>query len=118
MIYSTIGAILEHVSYFIISHKKKLVANPILEGFPMYGIGGLFLVWLNGLIFGGQTHKNTGLFPTENSVPNDNILIQFLISAIALTIIEAGPSSNRTFIDPKTGKTFRYEYHGTIQVHF
>ena len=47
-IYTLLGAILEHISYYIgntfFNSKPKYLNNPILTGFPLYGLGGL---WIN-----------------------------------------------------------------------
>jgi uncharacterized membrane protein len=41
------GATLEHLSYYISgSAKQKLLSNPIITGFPIYGVGALFIYWL------------------------------------------------------------------------
>jgi hypothetical protein len=54
--YSLLGAIAEHVSYFVAKLRKpaalpKALNNPILTGFPIYGLGGLLVVWLHPIIF-------------------------------------------------------------------
>lgn len=46
MIYSVGGAILEHLMYFM-STKKKPMSNPILIGFPIYGLGAYLVVWIS-----------------------------------------------------------------------
>lgn len=101
IIYSVIGAIIEHLSYFL-SCKRKIMTNPILTGFPLYAIAPLILLWLHGLIF-----NTGGLVPTKNAdgstyEPTTNIVVDFLFGAIVLTIVEyiaglivgAGPKSN------------------------
>lgn len=46
MVYSYFGATLEHLSYFF-SKNKKTLSNPIITGFPLYGIGAYCVILLN-----------------------------------------------------------------------
>lgn len=71
MLYSYIGATTEHISYFK-SPIKKVLMNPIITGFPLYGIGAFMI-----LIFKSILIRYT-----------DNILIRFLTYATISTIIE------------------------------
>lgn len=43
MVYSYLGATLEHVSYSLKKRRKALV-NPIITGFPLYGIGAFIVI--------------------------------------------------------------------------
>lgn len=75
MIYSTLGAIAEHLSYFF-SNKKKLVANPILPGFPLYGLGAYIAIIID---------RN---LKTDDDEQELNIVVEFLLYAIVLTLSE------------------------------
>jgi uncharacterized membrane protein len=50
LIYTFFGAIFEHLSYYIgkqlFQSKEKYLSNPILTGFPLYGLGGLLIYYL------------------------------------------------------------------------
>lgn len=52
LFYSFLGAVGEHISYYVV-RKKKVLSNPIIEGFPIYGIGAYLAIYLNRLF----THK-------------------------------------------------------------
>ncbi len=43
MVYSYLGATLEHIRYFF-SHERKTLANPIITGFPLYGVGAFIVI--------------------------------------------------------------------------
>lgn len=87
LIYSYLGATIEHISYYIGSFNNdyipKSLGNPIITGFPLYGIGA-YLVIL-----------------AHSQIKQSNILIQFLIYGLVLSILEyligmyvgAGPNS-------------------------
>lgn len=54
-VYSFMGAMLEHMSYYIgslidPSSPKKALANPIITGFPIYGIGAFMVVGIKRCI--------------------------------------------------------------------
>ena len=68
-------ATFEHISYFMDPLHSKKLANPIIEGFPLYGLGGLFLY---------SVFKYLQLDPSK---ANDAIAIA-LISAIFGTSLE------------------------------
>lgn len=46
LIYSYLGATLEHLSYFFGNDKPKALTNPIITGFPLYGTGALIILLL------------------------------------------------------------------------
>lgn len=79
-IYTFFGAIAEHISYYF-SNTKKTLSNPIIEGFPLYGLVAVIFVFINKYI-------------------PKNYLIEFLIYGMVATSIEfvtglavgAGPS--------------------------
>lgn len=91
LVYSFLGASLEHVRYYAgrklnpQTHRPKALLNPIITGFPLYGVGALGIATL---------HNRVGL----NKVP---IPLQFLAYASVLSLFEyavgkyvgAGPSS-------------------------
>ena len=60
---------LEHIMYYF-SDEEKILNNPIITGFPIYGIGGLIVLYLNYYL------------------KTNNIIIIFLLSAILLTLAE------------------------------
>jgi len=73
-IYSYLGATFEHLSYYFGKGPKKELANPIITGFPLYGIGAFLVVGLNEML------KRMG--------HDDNILIQFAVFATGLSVLE------------------------------
>lgn len=77
--YSLLGAIAEHVSYYIAklrdpSALPKALNNPILTGFPIYGLGGLLVVWLHPII-------------ARHNIP---LIVEAVIYGIVLSLIELG----------------------------
>lgn len=82
-VYSTLGTILEHFLYFFSKDKKKAIANPILTGFPVYGIAAYLII---------AVHKAVG--------HKLNIIFQFALYASLVTaleyvtgvIVDAGPN--------------------------
>lgn len=53
LVYSYLGATLEHISYFMGSFQNgavKSLGNPIITGFPIYGMGAYFIVVANRLM--------------------------------------------------------------------
>ena len=50
LIYTFLGGVFEHFSYYIGNHymntKKKTLGNPIMTGFPLYGLGGLLIYYI------------------------------------------------------------------------
>lgn len=76
MIYSYLGATLEHISYFIRKsvipekHQPKALANAIITGFPLYGIGAYIVVAVSTLL-------------RDACLP-----LQFIIYASALSLLE------------------------------
>lgn len=77
MLYSTLGCICEHVLYRL-SSKKKYLKNPIMEGFPLYGIGAYLAVFISR---GIQYYENK----TGTKV---NILVEFIVYALVITLLE------------------------------
>lgn len=65
IIYSYLGATLEHMSYYI-SPKEKLLANPIITGFPLYGLGAFLIIYLQ----------------------QSNVVTSFLVYGFVLSFIE------------------------------
>lgn len=110
MIYSYLGASLEHISYYISKENKKLL-NPIITGFPLYGIGAYCVILINNIL---QKY-------------NLNSLTRFLIYAILLTLIEyivgkyvgAGKKNENGDIDAWDYTDQRFNYRGIISLkHF
>ena len=56
LIYSYLGATLEHLSYYF-SNRKKLLANPIITGFPIYGLGAHLIIYLHEWLNQYTTHQ-------------------------------------------------------------
>lgn len=73
MIYSYLGATLEHLSYSLFKSKiskPKALANAIITGFPLYGSGAFLIVYLN------------------NYLTNVTLPIKFLIFSFILSSLE------------------------------
>lgn len=70
VIYTVFGAIAEHLAYYF-SKRKKQLKNPILTGFPIYGIGAYLVVFIY-----------------RNFTKNANWFVEFLIYGTILTILE------------------------------
>lgn len=71
------GAMAEHLSYFIESlfNKNaipKSLSNPIITGFPIYGIGALLVIWLRGIAV----------------IYHLPLILEFCIYGLALEILE------------------------------
>ncbi len=49
ILYSFFGAVAEHLSYYG-SKERKLLANPILTGFPLYAIGAYLVVGASNVV--------------------------------------------------------------------
>ena len=78
--YSFLGATLEHVRYYADSklnpstHTPKALLNPIITGFPLYGLGAYGVATL---------HQNVG-------VKNTPLPVQFLAYASLRSLLEYG----------------------------
>src|SRR5271170_5488550 len=70
-VYSYLGASVEHINYNLLPHTKvKALTNPIITGFPLYGIGVFLLLGLHHYV-------------------NDySLIIQFFTYAIILSLLE------------------------------
>ena len=88
-VYSYLGATCEHIAYNVVGgpdKPKKSLENPIITGFPIYGIGAYIVVFANNYLkqFGATN-------------PLIKILVfGFLLSALELVIgliVGAGPKS-------------------------
>lgn len=78
MIYTYIGATLEHLSYaaqLVISPNRppKALANPIITGFPLYGIVAFLMIMLSDYL---------------KRMDITNPIIKFLIYGTCVTIVE------------------------------
>ena len=75
LIFSFLGAVMEHVSYYIdntlFNSAPRILSNPILAGFPLYGCCGL-LIW----------------YVYDKFLQNCNYVLLFFIFAILITTIE------------------------------
>ena len=71
MFYSVVGAIYEHFIYYVSKTKVKVLNNPILTGFPLYGIAAYIIIAVHKAI----AHKF-------------NILVQFAIYTAIATLLE------------------------------
>lgn len=108
MFYSLCGAILEHLLYFF-SSKRKILNNPILTGFPLYGIGAYLVIIIHRWI----GHKL-------------DIIVQFVLYAAILTYLEytigrmVGAGHERgMYIKSWDYSNSKYNYKGIIDVnHF
>jgi len=50
-LFSFFGAVCEHLTYYFFpSAVPKALSNPIIEGFPIYGSGGLLAIWMHKYI--------------------------------------------------------------------
>lgn len=87
MLYSFGGATLEHASYCYDKYGPcKTLCNPIITGFPLYGVGALLVIYLDYKLF---AHRRAPL------------LLKFAVFATVLTALEyvvgrvvgAGPKS-------------------------
>jgi len=79
MIYSYLGATLEHINYYIgricnPDTPYKALANPIITGFPIYGLAAYTIVILNNIL--------TKQFNISN------LVIHYVVYASVLTLIE------------------------------
>ena len=87
--FTLLGAIIEHIAYYL-SSKKKTLSNPILTGFPLYGFCGLLVIYLDNYTI---LHQQSGI-------------IKFITFSIILSTIEyitgilvnAGKNSNKNNI--------------------
>jgi len=99
LVYCFFGAIGEHLSYFF-SKKKKLLLNPIIEGFPLYGIGAYLAIWLHRSI----------LYKFHPVI--EIIIYGVIISAIEYavgSVFRAGPNSYNGH-----GEILWWDYTGTF----
>jgi len=69
LFYSYIGATLEHISYSLNKGKPKQLSNPIITGFPLYGIAAYGIITINSFI-------------------SETIVLQFFIFGIVISLIE------------------------------
>lgn len=101
--YSVLGAVTEHLSYNVLQPvrckvngnecRQKLLANPILTGFPIYGIGALLVIGLNRCL----------QQPLGKMHPVGKLVFDFLFYGTLLTALEyvagllvgAGPKARR-----------------------
>lgn len=80
LIYSVGCSIGEHLAYYF-SKKTKLVKNPIMEGFPIYGIGAYMIILIMRALQASSSN------PKWQALIN-NWVFQFVLSAVALTAVE------------------------------
>lgn len=80
LIYSFFGAVFEHLSYYFNPKIKKTLSNPIITGFPIYGLGA-YLILKTGI-------KNTFLLFIVSA------LIGTIIELLTGIIVKAGPQGN------------------------
>ena len=108
LIYSYLGASFEHINYFF-SNSKKALSNPIITGFPLYGLGAYSIII------------------TNNYLSNTNIFLKILIFALVLSIIElitglyvgAGITNSTGIISSWDYSNEPYNYKGIIDIkHF
>jgi len=71
--YTLLGAVSEHILYYL-SGVKKTLSNPVITGFPIYGIGGLTIYWIRNIIL--------------RYIPTLPIYIEFLVYGVVLSSIE------------------------------
>jgi len=71
-VYSYLGASVEHINYYF-SHTTKALANPIITGFPLYGVGAYMIILINDILI------RYGV---------ENLLIKFIVFAIFLSLLE------------------------------
>ena len=72
-IYSYAGATMEHLRYFFSNGPKKELSNPIITGFPLYGIGAYLVIIFNDLL------NKSGI---------ENIIVKFAVFGAVLSVLE------------------------------
>lgn len=70
LIYSFFGAVLEHLNYYFTNNIHKALANPIITGFPIYGIGAYLAISINELF------------------KHQHIIIRVVLIGLVLTLFE------------------------------
>lgn len=78
LVFSYLGATIEHISYYLSKvfseqPKIKALANPIITGFPLYGICAYFVIIVDTLL--EKYHVN-------------HLLIKFAVFGLVITLIE------------------------------
>jgi uncharacterized membrane protein len=107
LVYSVGGCIGEHLAYYF-SKKVKLMKNPLMEGFPIYGLGAYTIV----LVMRGL--RATSSNPKWHALLN-NWVFQFVLSAVVLTAIEyAGGRIVGAGKTTATGQVETWDYTGTF----
>jgi len=103
---------MEHISYYLRGphSKPKALANPVITGFPLYGIGAYLVIIL------------------DQVMTSVNILIKFIAFGLVLSILEyitglyvgAGPHSSKgDMVDSWDYSKEPYNLHGIIDLkHF
>jgi len=85
LVFSYLGATLEHLSYYASKKSSKLLANPIITGFPLYGLGAFAVVATNKL-----------LNPITKNIVLHSLAYGAVLSALELgagVVVGAGPTS-------------------------
>jgi Putative ABC-transporter type IV len=72
LVFTLLGAVAEHLSYYFSSGPPKVLANAVVTGFPLYGIGAVLVWWL---------HKYVVQAP---------LMMQFLLYGTVLSALELG----------------------------
>jgi uncharacterized membrane protein len=80
LIYSVGGSIGEHLAYYF-SKKVKIMKNPLMEGFPIYGIGAYMIVLIMRALQASSSN------PKWQALIS-NWVFRFVLSAVALTAVE------------------------------
>lgn len=105
LIYSFFGAIFEHLSYFIgkqlFYSKEKYLSNPILTGFPIYGLGGLLIYYLYNNYF--RSYSTVSLFFIFATI------LSSLEYFVGKYIVDAGKATNGITSWDYTNELFNYQ---------
>ncbi len=105
LIYTFFGAIFEHLSYYIgkqlFQSKEKYLSNPIITGFPLYGLGGLLIYYLYDNYF--RSYSSFTLFFVFGFILSS---LEYLVGKY---IVDAGKTNNGITSWDYTNEPFNYE---------
>lgn len=106
-LYSLIGAVYEHLAYFFGGNMRqdvdpkdmKLIANPVITGFPVYALGAYLVAWIHQVI----------VKPLSLSVITEGLLYAGILSLIEYGLgiwLGAGPVRGRG----QDGRVWSWDY--------
>lgn len=124
LIYSFGGAITEHLSYFAASiinpnSPKKALSNPIMTGFPLYGIGAYIAISMGNFLrnLGANSNNLIGLILYFISLAAILSLLEYIVGSI----VNAGETSytNNGLVESWDYSGKKYSIAGTVSLrHF